>query len=260
MAAPGPEPYPVSARQPALLRRRRPLPAIILIVVLGVVATIVWIRTLEGEETAADNVCDPPGPAASATGPESAPGSAPGNPPVEGQPPAPPAQPPTQPAPLGTLLPPDALDTVEPLPPDAVKVRVLNANGERGQASLVSAELTADLGFAATGPPGNDPVYPTWDLTCHAQIRFGSNGDAGARTLSLVVPCAELIRDFRADDTVDLALGKQFESLRPNAAAKQVLRKLTELAGQPPDPSGGQQAANPTVEPALIAAARRGEC
>lgn len=276
MAAHGPVPYPVSARQP-LRRRRRPLPAITLIVLLGVVATIVWIRTFENSERKADNSCAPPGPVSTTEpgtqpgtaqpgapggapgAPGSAPGAAPGGPPGAapgaGQPPAA-----TPPPPLGTLLAPDSLDSVEPLPPDAVKVRVLNANGQRGQASLIAAKLSSDLGFGSAGEPANDPVYPAWDLSCIAQIRFGTTGDAAARTLSLVVPCAELIRDTRADDTVDLALGHQFEDLRPNSAAKQVLRKLTEIAEQPPDPTGGQQAATATVDPALIAAARRATC
>jgi hypothetical protein len=218
--------------------------------VLGVVAAIVWIRTLDGDDKAAEGACQPPSPALSISEP----------PTVPGQPPAPQPPPTTTPAPLGTLLAPNALDSIEPLPPDAVKVRVLNGNGERGQAFTIATELTSDLGFAMAADPTNDPVYPAWDLTCHSQIRFGPNGDGAARTLSLVVPCAELIRDARPDDTVDLALGHQFESLRPNAAAKQVLRTLTELAEQPPDPGGGQQATNPTVEPALIAAARQADC
>jgi LytR cell envelope-related transcriptional attenuator len=235
VAAPGPGPYPVSARQPVRFRRRRPLPAISLIVVLGVVAAIVWIRTLDTTDKT-DNTCPPPGPAVSISG-------------------APPAAPTTS----GTLLAANALDSVEPLPPDAVKVRVFNANGKRGQASQISAELATDLGFTIAAEPGNDPLYPAWDLACHAQIRFGNNGDAAARTLSLVVPCAELIRDARPDDTVDLALGQQFESLHPSSAARQVLRLLTQLAEQPPNPSGGQ-AAVPTVDPSLIASARQVTC
>jgi LytR cell envelope-related transcriptional attenuator len=237
VVAPGPGPYPVSARQPVRFRRRRPLPAVSLIVVLGVIATIVWIRTLDTTKAETDNTCEPPSPTVSISG-----------------------GPPTAPATSGTLLAANALDSVEPLPPDAVKVKVLNANGKRGQASLTAAELTSDLGFATAAPPDNDPVYPAWDLTCQAQIRFGANGDAAARTLSLVVPCAELIRDARPDDTVDLALGHQFESLRPSSAARQVLRQLTELAEQPPDPSGGQQATVPTVDPSLIASARQVTC
>jgi LytR cell envelope-related transcriptional attenuator len=237
VAAPGPGPYPVSARQPVQFRRRRPLPAIALIVILGVIAAIVWIRTLDTTEKTANSTCPPPGPAI----------------PISGEPTAAPTT-------SGTLLAANALDSVEPLPPDAVKVKVLNANGNRGQASQISAELASDLGFTVAADPGNDPVYPAWDLACQAQIRFGSGGDAAARTLSLVVPCAELVRDARPDDTVDLALGQQFESLRPSSAARQVLRLLTQLAEQPPDPSGGQQAAVPTVDPSLIASARQASC
>lgn len=237
MAAPGPGPYPVSARQPVRFRRRRPLPAISLIVVLGAVATIVWLRTLDTTESKLSSTCAPPGATTSSSG-----------------------GPPVAPTTSGTLLAANALDSVEPLPPDAVKVKVLNANGKRGQASLISAELSSDLGFAIASAPGNDPVYPASDLNCHAQIRFGDNGAAAARTLSLVVPCAELIKDARPDNTVDLALGQQFESLRPSTAAKQVLRSLTDLAERPPDPSGGQQAAVPTVDPSLIASARHATC
>lgn len=269
MAAPGPGPYPVSARQPFRRRRRRPLPAITLIVLLGIVATIVWIRTFESADRKPDSSCAPPGPVSTTEPGTAQPGTAqpgpaqpgapqpgaPGGAPAAGQPPAA-----TQPPPPGALLAPDSLDSVEPLPPDAVRIRVLNANGQRGQASLIAAQLSSDLGFSSAGEPTNDPVYPAWDLSCIAQIRFGTTGDAAARTLSLVVPCAELIRDTRADDTVDLALGHQFEALRPNSAAKQVLRKLTEIAEQPSDPTGGQQAATATVDPALVAAARRVTC
>lgn len=236
MAAPGPGPYPVSARQPVRFRRRRPLPAISLIVVLGAIATIVWLRTLDTTEPKTSITCAPPSPTVSING-----------------------GPPVAPTTSGTLLAANALDSVDPLPADAVKVKVLNANGKRGQASLISAELSSELGFATAGEPGNDPVYPAWDLNCHAQIRFGSNGDAGARTLSLVVPCAELVRDARPDDTVDLALGQQFESLHPSSAARQVLRSLTQLAEQPPNSSGGQ-AAVPTIDPSLITAARQPTC
>jgi hypothetical protein len=236
VTAPGPAPSP--ARRPVhYRRRRRPLPAIALIVVLAAVATIVWIRTLESADKKPDTACNPPAAGAATTA-------------VSGQPAAD----------RGTLLPPDALNSVEPLPPDAVKVRVLNANGQRGQAGLVAAQLTSDLGFTKAGEPGNDPVYPAWDMSCLGQIRFGANGDAAARTLSLVVPCAELVRDARPDDTVDLALGQKFEELRPTSAAKEVLRRLTELAARPTDPNGGQQAAPATVDPALIASAREVTC
>jgi len=237
-------PDPATARRVVNYRRRKPLPAISLIVVLGLIATIVWIRTIESAERRTDTRCAPPQPVA-ATGTSVA------------------AEPTTEAAkpPLGEVLTRDALDAVEPLPPDAVKVTVLNANGQRGQAALVSGVLTNDLGFGTAGEPPNDPVYPAFDLDCVAQIRFGPSGLAAGRTLSLVVPCAELVRDERDNDTVDLALGHKFDGLRPTPEAKEALRRLTELAtAKPGEPAGGQQAAPTTVEPTLLAAARAVHC
>jgi LytR cell envelope-related transcriptional attenuator len=219
-------PGPVSARRAARYRRRRSLPAIILIAVLGLVATIVWIHTLETAKSRTDTACAAPQTVADDQRAH------------------------------GEVLDHNALDDVDPLPPDAVRVTVLNANGQRGQAGVAASVLSADLGFTKADEPANDPMYPNFDLDCHAQIRFGINGIAAARTLSLVVPCAELMRDARPDDTVHLALGKQFEGLRPSTEAKEILRQLTELAAQSDDPSGGQQGAQPTVAPTLLAAAR----
>ena len=218
----------VSARRSTSYRRRRPMPAVILMTVLGLVAAVVWFRTLDTAKERTDAACAPPQAVAG-----------------EQQPP-------------GEVLAVNALDDVDPLPPDAVRVRVLNANGQRGQAGLVAGVLTADLGFGKAAEPGNDPVYQDFDMDCHAQIRFGANGVAAGRTLSLVVPCAELVRDARPDDTVDLALGKQFDALRPTADAKELLRQLTELAGQPSPPAGGQQGSPSTIDPTLLANARSG--
>jgi hypothetical protein len=196
---------------------------------LGLIAAIVWARTLDTAQQRTDAACAPPLTTQS-----------------ERQ------QQPRE------VLARDALDDVDPLPPDAVKVTVLNANGQRGQAGLVARVLTSDLGFGKAAEPANDPSYPDFDLGCHAQIRFGPNGMAAGRTLSLVVPCAELVRDTRADDTVDLALGKQFDTLRLSPDAKEIMRQLTELAAQPQptNPTGGQQGVRTTVDPTLLANAR----
>jgi hypothetical protein len=223
-------PDPVSYRRGTNYRRRRPLPAISLLVVLGLVAAVVWIRTMDTAQRRTDAACAPPHTV------------------VAQQPPP------------GEVLIPSALDEVDPLPPDAVKVKVLNANGQRGQAGVVAGVLTVDLGFAKAAEPANDPVYPDFDMDCRGQIRFGPNGVAGGRTLSLVLPCAELLRDNREDDTVDLALGKQFDALHPSADAKEVLRQLTALAAQPANPTGGQQGVRTTVDAALLANARAMHC
>lgn len=167
-----------------------------------------------------------------------------------------PAVPPKSP---GTVVPVSVL-TAPPVPPSAVKVTVLNAGGQRGQANLVAAQL-GDLGFVQGGDPGNDPLFPDGGMDCIAEIRFGPAGLAAAGTLALVVPCAELLRDGRAGDGVDLAVGTAFGDLTPGRAAKDALDQI----GAPPAGSdgaaGGTNAAptqpvKPTVDPTTLAAAR----
>jgi hypothetical protein len=226
-------------------RRRRPLPAVVLMVTLGLVATVVWIRTLDSAHDRADQTCGAPQPVS-----VTAPTTDPAAPPPADQPA--PQAPPTP----GDVLAAGALDDVDPLPPDAVKVRVLNASGKRGQATLVAGVLAEDLGFASAGDPADDPLYADGSMDCHGQIRFGEAGTAAGRTLSIVMPCLELVRDGRQDDTVDLAVGQQFDNLSTSQEAQEVLRQLKELATQPIDPSGGQQGAPVTVDPTLLTAAR----
>ncbi len=121
-----------------------------------------------------------------------------------------------------------ALAAATPAAPVDVAVRVLNANGVRGQASLVSAELV-QLGFtAAKNPAGNDTVYTDQNMQCVGQIRFGPAGLAQARTLQLVVPCAELVQDARTDPGLDLALGTTFGQLAPGGATTTVLTALND--------------------------------
>ncbi|MFN3601570.1 MAG: envelope integrity protein Cei [Dietzia sp.] len=106
-----------------------------------------------------------------------------------------------------------ALDSVEPALLSDTRVRVLNANGQSGQAGAVAAQL-AESGFQPAGADatGNDPIYAQ-DLECHGQIRFGEAGQANARSLSLAAPCMQLVADGRADASVDLVLGTIFSRL-----------------------------------------------
>ncbi|MDQ3988285.1 MAG: envelope integrity protein Cei [Actinomycetota bacterium] len=214
------------------------MPALLLILLLGSVAGTVWLTVL---------------------------GSTPSQP--LGCPPSPPA---AGALPSGEALDRTALDEVPPAPPQLARVQVLNGNGQRGQAAIVSAGL-ADLGFRPAAEPTNDPLYPTFGLACHGQIRFGAGGVAAARTLSLVVPCAELVRDLRPGDVVDLALGTGFTGLEPSAEAQSVLGSLVRL-GQPAATSearqGGQAAqggqagesVQPAIDPQQIVAARDVNC
>jgi hypothetical protein len=167
------------------------------------------------------------------------------------------------PAPLryGRRLPADGLDAVAPAPPQQAVVRVLNANGERGEAGVVATGL-AGLGFVPAAEPTNDPLHPAFDLRCHGEIRFGPAGQAAARTLSLAVPCAELVRDTRPDAVVDLALGTEFADLRPNDAARRALQSLRRL-GEPLLTTHGGQAAGaavPAVDSDVLRQARQVDC
>ncbi len=230
------------ARRPRRYRNRKPMPAVLLAVALSTVAGLVWASVLLPEATAGG--CQDAAEAAAAAVP-------------------------------GQRLPMDGLDGISPAPPRQVQVQVLNASGTRGEAAIVGGGLS-ELGFAPTDTPADDPLHPDFDLLCHGEIRFGAAGQAAARTLSLAVPCAELVRDARPDSMVDLALGTKFTALRPNAAARQALQALTQL-GQPAPvesaqgglaaQSGPQSMAQsmsdsttPLVAPTLLSQARQVTC
>lgn len=217
-------------------RRRRPLRALILLMILGAVTAVVWTRVL-GQVSPEAAAC--PQPARTA-------------PPYSGE-----------------VLAPTALEGVAPAPPQLAPIRVLNGGGMRGQATIVTARLV-ELGFERVAEPANDPLHPDFELNCHGQIRFGAQGKAAARTLGLVVPCAELVRDVRNDNTVDLALGSEFKALRPTDEARAVLQNLAQL-GQPVPQSDGPQSdgqrggqvgeqVEPAIDPELLEAARDVRC
>ena len=165
----------------------------------------------------------------------------------------------------GEVLPASALANVAPVPPPAVKVRVLNAGGQRGQANLVAAQL-GDFGFPQAAPPTNDPLYPDGDMVCTGQLRFGQAGLGAASTVALLVPCAELVRDGRADDTVDVAVGTAFSDVNPGRAVRDALDQLGASGGTTgsgnADPAAGNapSPAAPVIDASTLAAAREATC
>jgi len=215
----------VRRTRPYLRRRRGPL--IALVAVLATVAVVTWTTVLiRSTGPARSRAC----PAPTAAG-----------------------------APAGRLLAYGSLDAVPPLPPGQVKIRVLNAGGQRGQANLVAAQL-ADLGFAEGAEPINDPLFPDGKMQCYAQLRFGPNGAADAGTVALVLPCAELVRDGRPDAGVDVAVGTAFGDLNPPKAVKDALAQLSGVRPGSTDAgaadSGAAAGPPPTVDPAVLAQAR----
>ncbi|WP_206488307.1 envelope integrity protein Cei [Rhodococcus sp. KRD162] len=208
-------------------RRRRAFPIIAVFTVLALLGVLVWVKVFTTSETTTTTAeCNAPTTTAATDG--------------------------TQPAPLGNEVDPTTLLDVEPAALSASKVRVFNANGERGQAAHVAAQLS-DYGFASAPDVqvGNDPVYVDQNMQCQGQIRFGPAGLAAASAVWLVAPCAELIEDSRTDDTVDLALGTYFSEIQPSDDAEEVLRTLAATApGAPPQP----------LDSDLLAAARQARC
>lgn len=204
-----------------LYRRRRPLPAIIILVVLATAGIVVWTKVLhQAGNSTVQAACRPS--AATPAG-----------------------------LPAITPLAYTALDRVAPVPPAQVHVRTLNATRQVGLAGRIALELR-QYGFTEVGQPSDDPRYPAGDMTCFGQIRFGPGGAGAARSLSLLVPCAQLVRDDRQDGTVDLVLGSYFTDLQPSRAAVQVLDRLTAWAKRRPAASGGLESA-PVPAPALPA-------
>ncbi|MFE2758094.1 envelope integrity protein Cei [Actinosynnema sp. NPDC059335] len=226
-------------------RKRRPWPALVLFLVLAVTTVVVWNRVLsEAGDVDAAIRCNPPGGAPS---------------PSPGAPAAPAAEP--TPA-LGTVLAHDALDRTDPVPVGEVQFRVFNASTQRNQARFVATTL-AELGMKQAAEPDNDPVYPAQDMSCRGQIRFGAPGAGAARTLSLVEPCLELVRDERQDATVDVAIGQKFSEVKPNSDARKVLDQLAEWAAQQPERQGGQAAEGGTplsLNPEHVKGARDVQC
>ncbi|KZO60137.1 envelope integrity protein Cei [Dietzia cinnamea] len=183
-------PSPTPARGSTRLRS----PYVLFVVVVLVLGALVWAAALRGDDAATQAVACPLPPAAEEAGLEE-----------ESV---------------------DALDQVAPALLADTRIRVLNANGQSGQAGAVAAEL-AERGFQPAGSDaiGNDPVYGQ-ALECHGQIRYGEAGRAAARSLSLAAPCMQLVTDGRTDGTVDLALGTTFSRLSDSTAAVGALDEL----------------------------------
>lgn len=175
-------------------RKRKPLPALIVVAVLGVAASAIWINVAASTGDLNEAIrCSPA--------------------------PQPPEGVTYNPQPY------DALSATQPAPPHRVNAAVLNAGGLRGEAGMTTSALQ-QLGFTQLGEPANDDAFPKGEASCHGQIRYGPNGEAAARTLLLIDPCLQLVEDGRKDATVDLAIGSAFNDVRPTSEALDVLDQL----------------------------------
>ncbi|MBE9373059.1 envelope integrity protein Cei [Saccharopolyspora sp. HNM0983] len=222
-------------RQGPRYRRRRPIPALIVLVALVGLSGVVWTNVFDSvEDIETATRCAPPSPPRAGA--------------TQG----------TQ-QPIGQMLARDALDRTNPVPPQDIPVRVLNGNGESRQATLVSDELST-LGFAPAGAD-DDPVYVNYDLRCHGQIRYGDAGASAARTMSLIAPCAQLVRDERPDAGVDFALGADFDDIKTTQEAKQVLQELQNWVPERDQQDGTAEGITPPkISNDMMATARDVHC
>lgn len=120
--------------------------------------------------------------------------------------------------------------TDTPAQPADVSVKVLNATSTSGLARRVATELKA-RGYVVveTGNAADDKR----NFADPAQIQYGKDGLAAAKSLQVQIAGAVLVDDKRADSTVDLLIGTAYTALVPadQAAAK---LKVTPVAS----PSG----------------------
>jgi hypothetical protein len=203
-------------------QRRTARPVTVLVSVLGVLAVLTWsVVLLNTSDTPNGSVCPPPAQAAAGI----------------------------------TTVEKDSLEQTAPAAPSTVRIRVLNGGGQRGQANLVATQL-GELGFTEAAEPTNDPIYPDSNLTCRGNIRFGANGAAAARTVSLVLPCVPLVRDSRPDDSVDVAIGNTFGEVNPGKPARDALDQLSGPSGSADDESQP----TPAVDQELLTKATEVPC
>jgi LytR cell envelope-related transcriptional attenuator len=181
-------------------RRRHLLPMGLLVLVLAAASILTWIVVFASSTSTSVTTCNPP-----ASG-------------------------------GGSVQSRTALDSTPAAPPADTAVRVLNGAGQRGSAQLAAVEL-GELGIPEAGQPDNDPLYPAQDLSCVGQIRYGPAGMSAARTLSLVVPCAELVQDNRQGAAVDLALGSDFRDITPSQGVTAALKALGQGSASGTDPN-----------------------
>ncbi len=225
-----------------MFSRRKPLPALVMILILALIAGAVWVRVLGNEATVTDRVRCPAVSAQTAV---------------------------DRFVPLAQTavdrfvpLPYNALDRVTPAAPAQVSVHVLNSTDRSGLARSIAEDLEA-LGFQRAGQPAIDEFYRTGTMHCVGQIRFGRSGRPAARTVSLLVPCTQLILDDRRNPTVDLVLGAAFTTLSEDYRVHAVLRQLEDWASRHPESEGGLQSVEagvPAVSPSLLADARSAVC
>lgn len=101
------------------------------------------------------------------------------------------------------------LDPTGPVYPSQVTVNVYNATTRTGLAASVG-RLVKARGFVL-GTVSNDPARKSIPGT--AEVRYGPAGERAATLVKGLVAGAVLVKDTRADASVDLVLGSAYKEL-----------------------------------------------
>ena len=112
-----------------------------------------------------------------------------------------------------------AAAAIPSLDPSTVTVRVLNASDLAGRAGQV-ADALQNRGFAIS-EVGNDGSNR--DVTGVGEVRFGARGREMGRFLSLQAAGLELYQDTRANTTVDLVIGPEWDQLATPESIEEAL-------------------------------------
>lgn len=101
----------------------------------------------------------------------------------------------------------------KPLPaPSEIKLNVYNTTWQEGLASKVANEFE-DREFTVD-ETGNDPEMSYLENDV-AVIRYGPDGERGAKRLAQQVKGAQMQKDDRSGSTVDFVIGNKFKDLKP---------------------------------------------
>lgn len=99
-------------------------------------------------------------------------------------------------------------------------VNVFNASHRVGMAGI-TAEIFGVRGFKV-GEVGN---YDAREISISAEIHYGKKGKKAAALIAAYINNSKLVLDDRADNSVDVLVGQDFEEVRTNRDANEELAR-----------------------------------
>ena len=104
--------------------------------------------------------------------------------------------------------------------PKTIKLNVLNGSDRVGMATI-TADILKSRGFKI-GKVGN---FNEYTVTSTVEIHYGPTGSDAAKLVAAYIKDAQLVEDGRANATVDVIVGQNFDSVLTTDEAKEVLSR-----------------------------------